>query len=155
MLPRSLLCSVCHSAGCRRYFLGWGPTLDAIPSSDRLNRIRRLDLAFLRLSTTIDHRSTGLRGNRKCRIPRRYIRPIYYYSDIFCNSDFLPFGSSLMPTVTLVSEEKLCVVVKRRSYPLGDICFLLYFSLSDDSRFKKQFVKQLLHTGNNTRNLSV
>lgn len=57
VLPRSLLCSVCHSAGCRRYFLGQGPTLDAIPSSDRLNPIRRLDLAFLRLSTAIDRRS--------------------------------------------------------------------------------------------------
>lgn len=65
--------------------------------------------------------STGLRGNRKCPIPRRYIRPIYYYSDIFCNSDFLPFGSSLIPTVTLASGNN-CMLLSTDIY----ISFLRY-----------------------------
>lgn len=82
MLPRSLLCTVCHSAGCRRYFLGGlfllalsnpPPALRTTPYStfpfwDRLNPIRRLDLAFVRLSTTTGE-TIGLHGNHECPVP--------------------------------------------------------------------------------------
>lgn len=105
VLPRSLLCSVCHSAGCRRYFLGGNPSPlpYTIPSSDRLNPIRRLNLTFLRLSTTIDYRSYwSPRKSQMSNTVSCYIRPpIYYHSDIFCNSDFLQFGSSLISSAAL------------------------------------------------------
>lgn len=68
---RALPCTVCHSAGCRRYFLGGlflladaKPPHSTIPFRDRLNPIRRLDLAFVRLSTTTE--TIGLHGNHEC-----------------------------------------------------------------------------------------
>lgn len=82
VLPRSPMQRL-PFGGLPTLFPRWEPTRYTIPSSDRLNPIRRLDLAFLRLSTTIDYWCTGLRGNHKCPIPHRYIRLIYIITRTF------------------------------------------------------------------------
>lgn len=127
MLPRSLLCSVCHSADCRRYFLGGKPPLP-LPSPHLLyHSILRssksystsLDLTFLRLSTTIDY--SGLLVSAEITNVQYHAvvsGSIYYHSDIFCNSGL----SSILAAAYFVprcrfSERNDIIIERRLQFP--------------------------------------